>query len=256
MCPRPGSASETLVLPQAGASGRRWEAMGKGAGGKGAGGKGAGGKEAGGAESATAAAARRARRAERRSEDAALAVAARGGDEDAFRQLVERYQKKVYWIAYDVVLDREEARDIAQETFVRVHAALPSFDESRDFLNWLYRIARNLAIDAFRRRKRRAIPVEDLTTVESAEGLEVDGGTGIAGELSERVAAVLGQMPVEYRLALTLREFHGLSPREIATLTDCTYPTARWRLHRARTLFKKIWERRYGAPTTDELRAT
>ena len=182
-------------------------------------------------------------RSRRRAEDSRLAVRARGGDEDAFRTLVEKYQKKVYWIAYDVLLDAEEARDVAQETFIRVHGALGNFDPTRDFLNWIYRIARNLAIDAFRRRRRRALPVEDLTGIPEGN----DGELTPQGDQRERVALVLADLPVEYRLALTLREFHGLAPREIAALTDCTYPTARWRLHRARALFRKQWERRYGS---------
>lgn len=202
-----------------------------------------------------AAGARRARtrisaedRARRRTEDADLAVRARGGDEDAFRALVERYQRKVYWVAYDVLLDAEEARDVAQETFIRVHGALETFDTSRDFLNWIYRIARNLAIDSFRRRRRRAIPVEDLTALcdEASEAPEAPD------DLRGRVARVLAMLPLEYRLALTLREFHGLAPREIAALTDCTYPTARWRLHRARNLFQKQWEKEYGAPDEEK----
>ena len=57
---------------------------------------------------------------------------------------------------------------------------------------------------------------------------------------------MLSELPTEYRLALTLREFHGLTPREISKVTDCSYPTARWRLHRARALFRKAWEDRYG----------
>jgi len=185
----------------------------------------------------------------RRAEDAHLALRAQGGDEDAFRLLVERYQRKVYWIAYDVLLDSEEARDVAQETFIRVHGALGAFDPSRDFLNWLYRIARNLAIDAFRRRRRRAVPVEDLTSVPLESG---DGDDAAPDDMRERVARILAELPVEYRLALTLREFHGLTPREIASLTDCTYPTARWRLHRARALFRKQWERRYGPHAAEE----
>ena len=192
--------------------------------------------------------AREQERSRRRAVDARLAVSARGGDEDAFRELVEKYQKKVYWIAYDVLLDAEEARDVAQETFIRVHGALGSFDPTRDFLNWLYRIARNLAIDAFRRRRRRALPVEDLTSLPE----ETEELPEAPGDMRERVASVLAELPVEYRLALTLREFHGLSPRDIAALTDCTYPTARWRLHRARALFRKQWERQYGTHATEE----
>ena len=182
-------------------------------------------------------------RARRREEDARLALRARGGDAEAFRRLVEKYQRKVYWIAYDILLDADEARDVAQETFIRVHGALGTFDPSRDFLNWLYRIARNLAIDSYRRRRRRAIPVDDLTALPEAGEVPAAADDDA---LAERVAAVLAELPVEYRLALTLREYHGLAPRDIAAMTDCTYPTARWRLHRARALFRKAWERRYG----------
>jgi RNA polymerase sigma-70 factor (ECF subfamily) len=182
-------------------------------------------------------------RARRREEDARVALEARDGDDDAFRRLVEKYQRQVYWIAYDVLLDAEEARDVAQETFVRIHGALAHFDPSRDFLNWAYRIARNLAIDALRRRRRRAKPVEDLSG-HAAPGAEAEGGD----DLRRQVSSVLADLPVEYRVALTLREFHGLSPREIAAITDCTYATARWRLHRARALFRRSWEERFGTP--------
>ena len=188
-------------------------------------------------------------KAERRREDAILVERSLRGDDDAFRLLVERYQKQVYWIAYDVLLDAEEARDVAQETFLRVHGALGSFDVRRDFLNWLYRIARNLSIDVHRRRRRRATPIEDLTEVPAPPSDAAQAGA----DLRQRVAAVLGDLPVDYRLTLTLREFHGLTPREIAQVTDCSYPTARWRLHRARGLFRKGWEERYGAPPAGEI---
>lgn len=181
--------------------------------------------------------------AERRAQDAALVARALKGDDSAFRALVERYQRQVYWVAHDVLLDEEEARDVAQETFLRVHGALASFDPSRDLVNWLYRIARNLAIDAHRRRKRRATLSDDLSGVPERAHAEAGAPEGMA----ERVHGVLAELPVEYRLALTLREFHGLTPLEIARVTDCSYPTARWRLHRARNLFRQRWEARFGA---------
>jgi RNA polymerase sigma-70 factor (ECF subfamily) len=186
------------------------------------------------------------------SEDAALVARTLKGDGDAFRQLVEKYQKPVYWIAYDVLLDAEEARDVAQETFLRVHGALATFDPGRDFLNWLYRIARNIAIDALRRRRRRATPVDDLTAV-PVDAERSDGPDAAShDETRRRVDRVLAELPVEYRLALTLKEILGVSPREIAEITDTSYPTARWRLHRARQMFKALWEERYGAPARGE----
>ena len=136
-----------------------------------------------------------------------------------------------------------------QEAFIRIHGALDRFDRSRDLMNWIFRIARNLAIDAYRRRRRRALPVEDLSETAQDGDLRVasTGAEPASADLSDQVAQVLADLPVDYRLVLTLREFHGLAPREIAAVTDCSYPTARWRLHRARALFRKAWEERYGA---------
>ena len=194
-------------------------------------------------------------RARRRAEDLVLVDGILRGDDDAFRRLVEKYQRPLYWIAYDVLLDGEEARDAVQEAFIRVHAAIGRFDRKRDLMNWLYRIVRNLAIDAYRRRRRRAISVEDVELTAAtgaspddrpAPDARPDGGLA-QQDLSAQVAAVLQDLPVEYRLSLTLREFHGLTPREIAGVTDCSYPTARWRLHRARGLFKKAWHERFGS---------
>jgi RNA polymerase sigma-70 factor (ECF subfamily) len=186
--------------------------------------------------------AEKARGEDSRAEDMALVAAALGGGEDAFRRLVEKHQKAVYWVAYDVLLDADEAKDVAQETFLRVHGALASFDPGRSFVNWLYRIAKNIAIDALRRRRRRGPPVDDLTALPARERPD----PGQQAEVRERVAAVLAELPLEYRLALTLKEFHGLTPRQIAEVTDCGYATARWRLHRARSLFRKAWLARFG----------
>lgn len=181
-------------------------------------------------------------RRQRRREDAVIVQRILGGDDEAFRELVERYQRALYWVARDILLDGEEARDVVQEAFIRVHAALARFDPSRDLLNWMFRIARNLAIDHYRRRRRRATPMEDPVGPDRGAAQP-----SAPGDLPDQVAAVLAMLPVDYRLALTLREFHGLTPREIAKVTDCSYPTARWRLHRARGLFRDAWEERYGA---------
>jgi len=196
----------------------------------------------------------KAARQKRRAEDLVLVDGILRGDDEAFRRMVEKYERPLYWVAYDVLLDTEEARDAVQETFIRVHGALERFDRTRDLMSWMFRIARNLAIDAYRRRRRRAVPVEDLSRAvgTAAASSQRPEGRASQADLSEQVALVLGDLPVAYRLALTLREFHGLSPREMAAVTDCSYPTARWRLHRARALFRTAWEERYGAaPTLD-----
>src|ERR1700682_4277051 len=87
-------------------------------------------------------------------DDRALVRAAQRGDERAFRTLVERYQRRVFQLALGMVKDPDEAMDIAQETFVRVHRYLPSFKGDSSFFTWAYRIAVNLCLDASRRRGR------------------------------------------------------------------------------------------------------
>lgn len=193
----------------------------------------------------------RARRAARQAEDLALIEAMGRGDEDAFTRLVEKYQRPLYWLAHDIVLDADEARDIVQETFVRVHAALHRYDRQRSFVNWIYRITRNLAIDVFRRRARRATYVEDLSHV-SDEASASPAFRSPASQAQHRdvqanVHEVLAMLPPDYRVTLTLREMHGMSPREIADVTDTSYATARWRLHRARALFRNAWEARFAS---------
>src|ERR671935_736365 len=86
--------------------------------------------------------------------DRALVKAAQKGDEQAFRALVERYQRRVYQLALGMVKDPDEAMDISQETFVRVHRYLPSFKGDSSFFTWTYRIAVNLCLDAGRKRGR------------------------------------------------------------------------------------------------------
>src|SRR5260370_20857668 len=87
-------------------------------------------------------------------DDGRLARAAQRGDQGAFRQLVERYQRRVYQLALGMMKDADEAMDISQETFVRVHRYLPSFKGDSSFFTWTYRIAMNLCLDAQRRRNR------------------------------------------------------------------------------------------------------
>ncbi len=179
-------------------------------------------------------------------DDRDLIARARRGDEAGFRELVERYKGRAYWVAYHIVGDEDEARDIAQEAFIRVFRSLDGFDPRYKFFTWLYRIVTNLAVDSLRRRgSQRRVSIEDVGDLRSAdagphEGLE-------RAELRERVAAVLGELPPAYRTVMVLREIEGFSSKEIADMVGSTHATVRWRLHRARSLFRAAWERRFGA---------
>ena len=121
--------------------------------------------------------------------DADFVVRARAGDQDAFRGLVERYQQRAFWVARRMLSNDEDARDAAQEAFVRVHRSLERFDTSMRFYTWLYQIVVNLCIDHLRKNaKRRAA---SLDAVGDVEGRGADPCALEGAELKQRVALVL-----------------------------------------------------------------
>lgn len=165
------------------------------------------------------------------------------GEVDAFAGLVRRYQKRAFFVAYHVVGDIEEARDVAQESFLRLYRSLGSYDFGRNFYTWFYRIVANLAIDRLRKgASQRAARLDDV-----AHGIAAPEAVNGPGEGAERTAmvwSVLEGIDAKFRAVLVLRDIHGLSCREIAPVLKVTHATVRWRLHRGRCLFKELWERR------------
>ena len=173
-------------------------------------------------------------------DDHSLVQRARSGDERAFRTLVERYQKKVYAVALGMVKDREEAMDVVQEAFVKVHRSLDSFKADATFYTWLYRITVNLALDR-RRRGKRAPAVE----WDDAIAHEIDPRTVLAEpaspetasrrlEVREFVSEGIQNLPDGQREVLLLREVDGLSYEEIAETMGISKGTVMSRLHYAR----------------------
>jgi len=174
------------------------------------------------------------------------------GREDAFRQLVEKYQRRVYWIAFNMVGNYETAREISQEAFIRVFKNVARFDLKKNFYTWLYQITVNLSID--RLRKLSHSKTYDLEVVGSMPD-PAPRDPVAAGEDSEtrrRVHRALDLLPPKYKAVLTLRDIQGFSCEEIAEIVGTTNATVRWRLHRARRLFKAVWEGR-GAELADEI---
>jgi RNA polymerase sigma-70 factor (ECF subfamily) len=178
--------------------------------------------------------------------DVALIERCRAGDEAAFQALVGRYQKKAFWIAHDMLHDKEEALDIVQEAFVRVFRSLDRFDTSRKFYTWLYRIVSNLCIDALRKAPRqRAISLDTLGDTIPRGGSPSDALE--KEELGKQIEQILSVMPQKYKLMIVLRDVEGHSCKEIARIAGCSHANVRWRLHKARRLFKELWERRFVA---------
>lgn len=176
-------------------------------------------------------------------DDPTLVRDALAGDQDAFAALVARYQKRAFWIAFHVLGRVEDARDVTQEAFARLHRSLARYDFARSFYTWFYRIVLNLAIDQLRKHKSsRAASLEDFggslpdTADDRPPGAERDETQGL-------VWRVLDRLDTKFRAVLVLRDIHGLSCREIAPMLRVTHATVRWRLHRGRQMFKEHWER-------------
>jgi RNA polymerase sigma-70 factor (ECF subfamily) len=177
--------------------------------------------------------------------DALLVERSRTGDTEAFARLVDRYQQRVFWVARGMLGNDEDARDAAQEAFIRVFRSLDRFDLRLKFYTWLYQIVVNLCIDMLRKQvKRRGVSLEQVGDVAGAgngsnSGLE-------SSELRQRVYRVLDELPPKYRTVMVLSDLEGIGAKDIAHMTGTTHATVRWRHHRARQLFREAWERIHG----------
>ena len=165
--------------------------------------------------------------------DAQLVQDTLRGDLESFEQLVERHHPVVHRIATRVV-GRDEADDVAQETFLRAYHRLDGFRGESPFRSWLLQIASNSALNAVRRKD--PVPVETLPEdeghFERAERSPVSQLED--SERRERLERKLGGLRREHRIVLVLRDLEGLSYEEIATVTDTPVGSVKGRLHRAR----------------------
>ena len=164
----------------------------------------------------------------------------------AFEPLVERYRERVWRLAYNYLRDREEARDAAQEAFVRAWQALPSFRGQSAFYTWLFRIAMNVATDRARQRaaRRRAfgserVPEEEWDRVMVDPQASPDDMAAKA-EQRARIRQALDTLPEHHRAIIMLSDLQGLSYREIAEVLDIPMGTVMSRLHNARKRLRQV----------------
>jgi RNA polymerase sigma-70 factor (ECF subfamily) len=187
-------------------------------------------------------------------DDVELVVRFQAGDESAFRTLVERYQERAFWISRGMVGNDEDARDVTQEAFVRVFRSIGKFDTRLRFYTWFYQIVVNLSIDHLRRAKhRRRASLDEMGDAAenvTAARIALDGDAGVRAleqeETRMRVERVLAELPPKYRAVIVLRDLQGHGGKDVAAVEGATHATVRWRLHRARKMFRDAWERLYG----------
>ena len=181
-----------------------------------------------------------------------LVEEARRGSQSAFGELVTRYERRLIRVILQFVKSQELAEDLAQEAFLKAYQRLGQFDASRRFGPWLFRIGVNQTLDYLRRRKRRG-----WWLLFSERGTERDPDPAVADprlqiDLEQEVAAVLEQIPENYRVVLILRELQNFSTCDIAAILERKEATIRWRLAEARSMFHDLWvKRRDGASSVD-----
>jgi RNA polymerase sigma-70 factor, ECF subfamily len=150
--------------------------------------------------------------------DASLVARAKGGDEEAFRELVERHARNVFRLSYRVTRNKEDAEDVVQETFLKAHRALSRFDERAEFGSWIHAIAANGSLDVLRRRERRERGA--LSEPDAAEELPSGGPSpersAHGSELGRRLQGAMRRLSAHERTAFVLRHFEGRSIAEIA----------------------------------------
>ena len=166
------------------------------------------------------------------------------GDADSFNQLVLRWERPIYALAYRTIGRDEDARDVCQETFLRAFRALPNFRGQAKFSSWLYRIALNLCRDWMRRERRAPIiqPPEDVDLMDlaaAAEPSESIEDLVARKDMTRLVENAMTRLPEEQRTAIVLKEYHGLTFQEIADLMGCPLSTVKTRLYQGLTVLRR-----------------
>jgi RNA polymerase sigma-70 factor (ECF subfamily) len=181
-------------------------------------------------------------------DDLRLVERAQKGDRDAFRELVEMYQRKVYSICYGMLKNPDDSLDVSQEVFVKVYRNIDKFNQQSSFYTWLYRITVNMCIDHIRKNQRvKKVEYDDGISREgdasedymlpSKLGLNPDKVYG-RKELREKMLEALESLSEKHRTILIMREIDGLSYEEIADVLNISKGTVMSRLFHARKYFQ------------------
>ncbi|MFW5966603.1 MAG: RNA polymerase sigma factor [Persicimonas sp.] len=186
-----------------------------------------------------------------------LVARAQEGDREAFQELVENYQRKVYSICYGMLKNEHDSLDVSQEVFIKVFKYLENFNQNSSFYTWLYRITVNKCIDYIRKQKRRSeVDYDDtIGRTEEVEGdqnimpstLGVQPGRAYERkELRSKMLEALDTLSEKHRTILILREVEGLSYEEMADVLDISKGTVMSRLYHARRYFQDAIEEYVG----------
>ncbi len=176
------------------------------------------------------------------------------GDSDSFTTLVRRYQDRLYNLAYRVLANQEEAEEVVQDTFLRIHEGASNFRQSKVFAGWLFRIAHNACLDILRVRQKEIanMSFDQTATISPAE----ESRSAVLGQLADSKAGPeeqfrlreqhqviqdsLSQLPDEQRVVIVLRDIEGLTYDDIAEIVGASQGTVRSRIHYGRLKLRDL----------------
>lgn len=171
------------------------------------------------------------------------------GDIMAFEELVRRYEKKVFTIAFRMTGNREDAADLTQEAFIKAYRALARFRGDAAFQTWLYHIIANVCRDELRKKSRAfTLSLDYDKTLENGiihrEVADNAPGPDVFlenKEVGESIQKAIDSLGLDYRMTLIMREIQGFSYEEISDVLNCSIGTVKSRLSRARAAVKNIF---------------
>ncbi len=178
--------------------------------------------------------------------EASVVSLAQAGDTEAFGELVRVYHRRAISIAYRLLSNAEDAKDVSQEAFVRAFRNLSQLDDPQRFGAWLLRIVSNLSLNYRRARTgRAAISMEELSpyggepaVTLGRPGRPQDDATALPGELETAIANAIDRLPDQQRLALVLFSVEGLPQKEVADVLECSVEMVKWNVFQARKSMK------------------
>ena len=186
----------------------------------------------------------------RTTEEAALVRRVQGQDELAFREIVERYQAKVFSIIYGILRNRNDAEDIAQQVFAKIYFSIKNFDFRSSLLTWIYKITVNECYDYLRKKRVRKLVYEsDFSSDETLRMENSEPATDQAPPVDHRLAQhdlilkLLSKISEEDRSLILLKEVEGHSVEELSEMTGMNENTIKVKLFRARQKLVKAAER-------------
>ncbi len=180
-------------------------------------------------------------------EDSHLISRFKQGDETAFTELIRKYSRRIYQIAWAILQNREDAEEVTQDTFIRIHRALPAFRGDAQFTTWMHSIAANLAKNKYRWNKSRgslsnvsinASQEDSEQTLELPDAHPSPQQNVILAERFQQLQQALAEMPEPYKQALLLHNVDGLQYDEIASILQCEIGTVKSRIARAREFLR------------------